>query len=240
MSSLTLEEAKSLANVFGDLDNDQATILLLFDRPRNKHQAYVQSASFPRSFRIPMASIYRKVDDLCNLFFLELVDSRTYMKSDNLRGTGNYYQRTLKGLLAAYIYAYVLVLDKGTPREVVERMELRDYIRVLESSKGATLFVDFLRWNKNRGSDLSRVKVDMKDLALSFLHYALDNPEAISEVDISNALKAMKEFGFETPRVAPGEIRKLFLSSTKPLAEMSEGIYSLVHKKWSKKKGNTE
>jgi hypothetical protein len=231
LADLTLEEAKALSKVFGELDEDQQIILLLFDKPKNKHEACVQSKSFPKQLRISQASLYRKVDSLCDLLFLEIVDTGKFVRG-TLRATVNYYQRTLKGILAAYIFAYALLKSK-TPQAVIEKLEINSYITALESAQ-ADLFIDFLRWHKNRGDDLSRVKIDMNDLVLNCLHYVLDKPDRISETDIERIAEKMKEYGLNLPKIEPARIRELLLNSKKPLEELTNSIYASVGDKWKK------
>lgn len=238
MRRLTLEEAKSLASVFGELDDVESGILLVFNKARNKHVAYLESQKFPKKLRVPMASLYRKVDKLCSLYFLEVVKQEKFVRG-NLRATVNYYQRTLKGLLAAYIYGYARLL-RTKPADDIEELEIKSAIEAIEASQIGDLFTAFLRWHKNRGNDLSRIKFEMKDLVLDCIRYFLDNPEQLSEAYIAQGIKKLEELGVNVPKVPPAEIRRNLIFMSKALDEITNTLYASVRKKWEAKEDTVE
>ena len=208
-------------------------MLFLFGTPRNRHEAYAFSKGFPKQLRLSQASLYRKVDSLCDLFFLEVVRTGKFVRG-NLRATVNYYRLTLKGRLAAYICAYVLLLNAKTPQDVVEKLDIEGSIAFLESMQASDLFLDFLRWHRARGDDLSRVKIDMYNLVLDFFHFMMEKPERISISHIAQGIQKMKEYGFEVPDMEPAEVRRLFLSSKGPLEKLASSLYASVREKRSK------
>jgi hypothetical protein len=177
--ALSLEEARSLAGLFGELDRKKMLLLLLFDKPGSKWDKKEDIKKLPRPDRISTATLYRNVDELRAGGFLE------EMKGSERRGrsgtTVHVYRLTFKGYLAEAISAHLLLLEgKASPQlgEEVERIA-----KGLESTPGWPVLIEFLKYHRDMKIDLSRVSVDpgyfgtMLSLALS-----THSPEDISSI----------------------------------------------------------
>jgi hypothetical protein len=155
MTQLDLEEARSLAGLFGELDRKRMLLLLLFERPGSRWDKKEEIKKLPKSDRIPTATLYRNVDELLAEGFLE--EMKGYERRARGGATVVTYHLTLKGCLAGAIIARLLLEQKISP-ELRKRVE--GMAELLDSAPGWPLFIEFLRWHKQRGIDLSRVNID--------------------------------------------------------------------------------
>jgi hypothetical protein len=188
--TLSLEEARSLAGLFGELDRKKMLLLLLFDKPGSKWDKKEEIKKLPKSDRISTATLYRNVDELKAGGFLEEV------KGAERRGRSGTevitYCLTFKGYLAEAINAHLLLLEGKTSSKLRERVE--KIVEDLDSSAGWPLYIEFLNWNRRREIDLSRINVDGAYFT-SMLWLALtEHPEAIWE----RLQPSVKELGLES------------------------------------------
>ncbi len=176
MIQLTLDEARSLAQVFGPLDPKTLILLAMFQRPRSKYDASSVTKKL-RKHRIPPSSLYRIVDRLCKTGFLEEVGEEGYEHGDP-RAVKTIYGLGLKGMLASEISAIVLYLDPAfSAKERESIIPEESYRQALDTSSTA----DFLRWHRERGFNLTSARVDYAYFYLVSLLGRLDRkPEEIS------------------------------------------------------------
>jgi hypothetical protein len=155
MTQLDLEEARSLAGLFGELDRKRMLLLTLFDSPGSKWDKKEAMKKAPKSDRIATATLYRNVDELLAEGFLE--EMKGYERRARGGATVVTYSLTLKGCLAGAIIARLLLEQKISP-ELRKRVE--GIAETLDSAPGWPLFIEFLKWHKQRGIDLRRVSID--------------------------------------------------------------------------------
>jgi hypothetical protein len=155
MTQLDLKEARSLASLFGELDRKRMVLLILFDRPGSKWDKRQESEKLPKSDRISTATLYRSVDELLAEGFLE--ETKGHERRARGGATVVTYNLTLKGYFAEAITARLL-LEERISAELRRRVE--EIAKTLDSSPGWPLFIEFLRWHRKRGIDLSRVSID--------------------------------------------------------------------------------
>jgi DNA-binding PadR family transcriptional regulator len=207
MLQLTFAEASDLAKVFGEMDYKRSLILMQLAKPNSKYDVLTFMESLPKTARVSRASLYRIVDELEENGFVTSAEPRP-MKN-RPEETLKLYQLSLKGRLATWIFSYTLILDPKTPRSLMDQLDPAELVKIFESTRGAKLFVEFLRWNRKRGNDLSRVHLDLFDLVSGFLPVILHHPEAISDEELSLSLSESKDFGFDAPNLNPILVRKL-------------------------------
>jgi hypothetical protein len=154
--TLSLEEARSLAGLFGELDRKKMLLLLLFDKPGSKWDKKEEIKKLPKSDRISTATLYRNVDEMKAGGFLEEV------KGAERRGRSGTevltYCLTFKGYLAEAIIAHLLLLEQETSADL--RKKIRKIVEDLDSSPGWPLYIEFLNYHRQRKIDLSPVNVD--------------------------------------------------------------------------------
>jgi hypothetical protein len=177
--ALSLEEARSLAGLFGELDRKKMLLLLLFDKPGSKWDRQDDVKKLPKSDRISTATLYRNVDELRDGGFLE------EMKGSERRGrsgtTVQTYRLTFKGYIAEAISAHLLLLERKTSPQLGEEVER--IAKGLESTPGWPVLVEFLKYHRDMEIDLSRVSIDSAYFA-TMLSLALSkhSPEDISSI----------------------------------------------------------
>jgi hypothetical protein len=178
MATLTLEEARELAKTFGELDQYDAILLLFFVHTTNKWDLIDTVEKLPKSYRIPQATLYRRVKSLYGRHFLDLVSSRTGRAGMAVES----YRLSLKGLLACGIVAYETFLDPTIPATIKEKTQAEQLAQELESSAGPgwALYLDLLKWHRERQIDLSKAKVDMLYFGFSLALSMFDHPEAVT------------------------------------------------------------
>jgi len=180
MPKLTSEEARSLATVFGETKDVRDLFLLLcFQERQTKYDVLKQiTPRLSKSFRIPRASLYRKISTLYDSGFLRIQGSRKF-KGGNPTGDTLYYGLSAKGTIAAGVYSYVLYYDPKIPRH--ERRIVEQSIRKFESLPACPTIIESVRWHKKTGVDLSRAKFNYMYLVLTGVlpkfEQAFDNPE---------------------------------------------------------------
>ena len=170
MTQLTFDEARSLAQVFGTLDPKILILLLLFQKPRSKYDASMFTENKLTKHRIPTSSLYRIVDRLCKAGFLEVVDEGRYEHGDP-KAVKEIYGLSLKGMLASEISGLVIVLDPTFPAR--ERGSIMPE-ESLEKYVDRSYTIDFLRWHRDRGFNLSNARIDYAYLYLVSLLGRLD------------------------------------------------------------------
>jgi len=225
VAQLSVEEARSLSRVFGEIDRQKSVLLLLFHKPNSRWGIMPMIKKLPKTYRVPTASLYRKVNELYDSSFLKLLNTE--------RGRAgiavSYYGLSLKGYLAACIYAYVLFLDAKTSASVKEQTGLDKLVKNLESTPGWSLFIDFLRWHKDRNIDLSNVKIDIAYFSLTLTLSMLDHPENVTEQDLIRLSEHLKQFGL-VPQKEPKEILQLLQSTKKSIQEVGENVLALLRR----------
>jgi len=179
MGDLTFDEARSLGEVFGRLDFKALLLLSRFETSSTKYDAMkvlkeleTSGISFPQSFSpiIPQSSLYRKVDELHEAGFLEIVDKKEFVRG-TLEKPMNLYRLSLKGSLACTIQRYAFFLDPEV------RFWATEYAKQLESMPGFPLLIAFLRWHKERRIDLSSARIDPLYRLFTTLMAMRDHPE---------------------------------------------------------------
>jgi hypothetical protein len=193
MAKLTLNEARNLCRVFGEADPYRAVLLLLFMQTTSKWDLRRKMRMFPKNYRVPQATLYRRVNELSENFYLDMIST----KRGRAGGPVNYYRLSLKGLLAAGIYGYALFLDSDIPISVREKAKVERWIRIFESSLGPAydLYISFLRWHRERNVDLSKARVDMPYFSATMLLSMLDHPEIITEKQFRELAEPLIKLG---------------------------------------------
>ena len=231
-----MEDARSLARVFGEPDRRKTAILLSFHKPRSQFDVLKETEHLPKAYRVPRATLYRKVKELYDAHFLDLIEQREFVKG-NLRGTVRYYRLTFKGYLAGFIYAYLLFIDPKTPTSLKEKVELDDFgkaLRILESSPSWSFVVSFLRWHKNKSFDLSFAKIDIIYFALTLGLSMLEMPESISEEDLRALSEVGKPFGMIPPQ-DPNAMLELLKTLSKSIPEFERTLLEMFSLKSGKR-----
>ncbi len=199
MVRLDLEEARSLASVFGNLDRKRTVLLMLFEKPGSKWDAKTRMSGLPKSYRISTASLYRNVDELLAHGFLQVV------KGSERRSRGGAtvfsYELTLKGIFAAGINACVLFLDSKTPVSLEESVDTEKLVQNFESNPGWSFYIDFMKWHRDRRIDLSNVSVDMAYVGSTLTLAMLEHPENVTLERLQALAKRMRDFGLPVPEV---------------------------------------
>jgi len=219
LTQLTLEEARYLAGVFGEVDWHTSVLLLLFQEPSSVWEILPRVEKFPKSYRVPQATIYRKVKGLYDASFLDLVDTR--------RGRGGMpvstYRLSLKGRIAAGIFTYVLFSDPKTPDGLKENTGAEKLVQILESSPGWALHISFLRWHRDRRIDLSEAKIDMAYFSSILALSLLEHPESVTEERMRELAEVVKKLGI-VPQVEPKEIPALFRDAKDSFRELETKV----------------
>jgi len=236
MAKLSMQEAKSLAKVFGEPDKQRMTLLLSFEKPRSQFDVLQRMKNLPKVFRVPRATLYRKVKGLYDEHFLDLIEEKEFVKG-NLRGTVRYYRLTFKGYLAGFIYAYLFLIDSKTPSSLKEKVEFDDFNKaagVLESSPSWSFIVNFLRWHNKKNFDLSHAKIDIIYFALTLGLSMLEMPESISEEDLRALSEVGKPFGMIPPQ-DPNAMLELLKTLSKSIPEFERTLLEMFSLKSGKR-----
>jgi hypothetical protein len=136
-------------------DRKRMLLLTLFDRPGSKWDKNEVMKKAPKSDRIATATLYRNVDELLAEGFLE--EMKGYERRSRGGSTVVTYRLTLKGYFAEAITGRLLLEEKISPQL---RKRVQEIAETLDSTPGWPLFIEFLRWHKQRGIDLSHVSID--------------------------------------------------------------------------------
>ena len=212
MIQLDLEEARSLARVFGKLDKKKVIILMFFVKPGTKWHVNNEIMKLPKFYRVPESSLYRLVDDMVAQGFLQTV------KGSARRGRGGMmvhdYELTMKGIVAVGINMYALILDPKTPTNLKERLDTQSLAKNLESNTAWPFYIEFLRWHRDRNIDLSHVKVDFAYVGSVISLTMLEHPEQITLERLQALAGTMKELGIEVPDVTTKTVDDLRNSAT--------------------------
>lgn len=204
------------------MDYKRSLILMQLAKPKSKYDVLTFMEKLPETARVSRASLYRIVDELEKNGYVTSAEPRP-MKNrpeEKLK----LYQLSLKGRLAAWIFSYVLFLNPKTPRSLMDQLDPKDFLKILESARGAKLFMEFLRWNRKRGNDLSRVNLDLFDLVSAFLPVILHHPESISDEELALSLSKLKDMAPATPNLNPALIRKLIEAWRKAMTGLEKEI----------------
>lgn len=177
MGDLTFDEARFLGEVFGRLDLKALLLLTRFETPSTKYDAMKVLKELKTSgISFPQSSLYRKVDELHEADFLEIVDKKEFVRG-TLEKPMNLYRLSLKGSLACTIQRYAFFLDPEV-RLKAKRIAT-EYAKQLESTSGFPLLIAFLRWHRERRIDLSHARIDSLYLLFTTLMAMRDHPEGI-------------------------------------------------------------
>jgi hypothetical protein len=120
MAQLNLEEARSLARIFGELDRKKMLLLLLFDEPGSKWDKKEEIEELPKPDGISTTTLYRNVDELKAGFLEEMKGSERRGRSGTNVLT---YRLTFKGYLAEAISAHVLLLEEKSSPQLKGKVE---------------------------------------------------------------------------------------------------------------------
>jgi len=185
-SQLSYEEAKSVASVFGEVDYQKTILLLMFREPASKYDCLKKMGDLLEDFsdyRVPRATLYRKVDELFESSFLEITGKRKFVRG-SLAQTVYKYTLSFKGYAATIIYSYAFLLDPNVPKRLKKDILPKGILEAMESSMGR-IFVMLLKWHKERSIDLSRAKVGILYFNLTLVLSIMDHPQDISrEIDL--------------------------------------------------------
>lgn len=199
MVQLNVEEARSLARVFGEFDKKKAIILMFFVKPDSKWDVKNKIIKLPKFYRVPESSLYRLVEELVTQGFLQIV------KGSARRGRGGMmvhdYELTMKGLVAAGINMYTLFLDSKIPASLKEHLDTERLVQNLESNSAWPFYIEFLRWHRDRNIDLIRANVDFGYVSSILLLAMLEHPERITVERLQALASSMKEFDIHIPDV---------------------------------------
>jgi hypothetical protein len=228
MAKLTLEEARNLVQVFGEVDPYKGVLLLLLTRTTSKWDLRPKMKMLPKNYRVPQATLYRRVNELSKNFFLDTV----YGKTGRAGMTVNSYRLSMKGILAAGIYAYALFLDAQIPTSVKEKSNVEQWIKTLESSLGPAweLYINFLRWHRERRIDLSEAKIDMAYFGTVVFLSMLDHPENVTEDRMRELAEPLIKLGMALP-ANPKDVPALLENAKKALQELGGSfLFALLDK----------
>lgn len=227
MARLTLEKARDLAKVFGEMTPKETVLLLLFQEPHSKYEILKMMEDVPKAYRIPRASLYRKVDELEKTFFVESVNKREFEKG-SLKETIYFYKLTYKGFLATYIYTYLLFLDPKTS-DGMQKWIKSNKLEKIESLPATSYIISFLRWHRKRGINLRPLKIDLSYFTMTLMSSMLDYPEDISEKDILDLAKITSKFGL-TPQHDPKQFLPLLHKVKKSFPEFEKILTTLAER----------
>jgi hypothetical protein len=209
MAEITLEEARELAKTFGELDQYDTVLLLLFTHTTSKWDLLDIVKKLPKSYRIPQATLYRRVNALRGRSFLDVISSKTGRAGMIV----NSYRLSLKGLLAAGISAYATFLDPAIPITLKEKTQAAHWAQVMESALGPAwaLYIDFLKWHRERCFDLSNAKIDMAYFGAVLFLSMLDHPETVTEERMQELSKPLMKLGLAPsfdPDTVPARLKE--------------------------------
>jgi hypothetical protein len=194
MVEVSLEEARSLAGLFGELDRKKMLLLLLFDKPGSKWDKKDDLKKLAKPDRISTATLYRDVNELKAGGFLE------EMKGSERRARSGTpvltYRLTFKGCLAEAISAHLLLLEGEIPPQLKRR--IAKIAKASDSSPGWPVFIEFLKYHRELRIDLSRANIDAAYFS-SMLSLALRKyPE---DMILKIVEPSLKELGIDLPAV---------------------------------------
>jgi len=186
MSELNLDEARSLSEVFGIIEERKVMLMTCFDPPCTKYDA--MKALKRDKIPYPRSSLYPDVDRLHEVDFLEVVEKRLFVKG-SLRKRMRLYGISPKGRIAMIIHCRILSSDRKVPKEVRERA--KQYLSCFEPIREWPIYLDFLKWHKERRIDLSRARIDIWYLIFTFSMAAGEHPEHITNPILRKSAEEM-------------------------------------------------
>jgi hypothetical protein len=194
MLSVSLEEAQSVARVFGEIRQRITMLLTAFQPAATKYEAMktLQKDEIP----YPRASLYRDVDRLNEAGFLQVVDEKRFVRG-SLDNPMLVYGISIKGRIAAMIHCYILSSDPKT--RLKERNRAKAYLK-FSGLQEFPLLVDLLKWHREREIDLSRARIDMVYLVFTLLLAAGEHPEHVTEPDLRKCAESMRKMIDESQR----------------------------------------
>ena len=209
------------------MDYKRSILLLLFyNKPRSKYEIALSMEKTPKSVRIPQASLYRIAKELEDLGYIKATATPRH-QTTRPDETVNEYQLTLKGNLAARIYTYILLLDPKTPSSLMEKLKPEELIKRLEAGPDWALFINFLRWHRERRDDLSRVKLGAAEYYFTLLLSVLQEPESLTDSAVNSMLEQSKQLGLNLPQSEPSQVRKLLEDLNKAMQALEERILAV-------------
>jgi hypothetical protein len=182
MAILSSKEAEELAAVFGSMDDRMKMVLMVFCKQRSKYDVLClmkpgrktrdresEDPRVPEAYRVPRATLYRKIDELRHNYFIEEVpDMKRKLVRGRLQIPVVYYHLSFKGTLALYFHLHKLLLQMSAPSDAsLEEKKARRYyagickqlISQLEADDRCKMYVESLRWHRRVNADLSRVNM---------------------------------------------------------------------------------
>jgi len=225
MAQLSIDEARNLAKVFGEMDYKRALLLILFYKPHSAYDIMVSMGELPKSARIPRASLYRIVDELEKAGYLT---SNRRPQKNRPNEMVNEYGLTLKGKLATWIYGYILLRDPKTPTGLIKRLKPQELVDGFESAPGWPLFLNSLKWHRDRGNDLSKVRFSIAEFMLSLLLSILEQPQQLNDSFIIEMVKNLKTIGIEVPPIEPNKLRELLENWKKTMDMLENTVLKLA------------
>jgi hypothetical protein len=205
VEQLTLEETRTLVGLFGEIDRSKSLILMFLTHEGSKWDILSKIKQLPKRYRIPTATFYRKFDELRGSSFLEVVGE----KPGRAGLTVIKYGLSLKGYLAAAISAYEFFLDSRTPANLEEDIGADRLIQLVESNPAWPLFVTYLRWHRDRGIDLSNVKLDMVYFGPTLAVAILDHPEELTVERLRKLAEGLDRLGISVPEITSKQVADL-------------------------------
>jgi len=132
-----------------------------------------------------------------------------------------YYRLSFKGLIATYIFTYILSVASRIPTTVEEKLEtnqLAKRARAQESAPSWNFVISFLKWHRDRGISLRHAKIDMAYFGLTLALSLLDHPKDVSEQDLHELYDELRRYGF-VPPLELKDAQKILRSAKKSLRE---------------------
>ena len=188
MVKVSLEEAASLVSVFGEFDRKTMALLILFGMQRSKYDALTKMSDLPKSFRLPRATLYRKVGALYESGFLQVAAVREFVKG-NLREHVKEYSLSIKGILTVAVHVNYLKFQ--TPH--VEKNETNSILERFEELIGSSMVLDFLRWHRDRAIDLTNAKIDLDYFTITSMNAMLPPTLDITKSQLKELLEKARK-----------------------------------------------
>ncbi len=222
---LTLDEARDLAKVFGEMDYKRSLLLLVFYTAHSRYDVMTSMDELPKKARVPRTSLYRIVKKLEETGYVYSTTRTQKTRSDT---TVPVYQLTIKGILAAWIFGYALLIDPKTPSDLLEKLKVEKIIENFESASSWNLYLKFLRWQRDRGNDLSRAKIHVLEFLVAYFLFLLQRLDDFSDNDLNFMMsilwKELQQFGFNIPQPEPAKARKILSGWNTIMQSIEAGV----------------
>jgi hypothetical protein len=219
---LSIEEARSLVQVFGPLDRDESIILFLLQEPGTIYDALTRNKRFPKAYRVSQATFYRKAKVLIEDHFLEVVDEARRKGPAGL--TVESYRPTLKGMFAAVMAAYTMFLEAEPSKSIMDEIHPEKLIEIPESQREWGLYIDFLTWQKEHGINLRHADVDVSYFISAMVGSIIVRPESLTQETLQDSFKDLKERGIIQRDVDAKEVLPLVRSARSAFQRLQQKL----------------